>query len=424
MARTARSGFLETRTARLRLPASKKPYWSRSGKTGVHLGYRRRKPRGRDVSGSWLARRYTGGGGYETEVFAEADDFHDADGSSVLSYEQAVAKLGAQLSQVQRRTRYTVKNAVDDYLAHLRLNKRTAKEVEGVLKHYVLGFFDPGRPLSELTRDDFAKWPTWAIANPPRGRRKRPATRKELSTDDLAERVRKRKERINRVLNNVLACMNKAHDDERVPSKAAWSRLRRFRGTEQPRRRWLDLPECQRLINACPADLRKVVQAGLLTGARWSELRQLRAGDFDASAGTLLIAQAKAGARHVYLTDEGTTAFTSWTTGLERGAFVFTRESGDPWDSHDQHRPVQAACEAASIVPRIGFHTLRHSYASMLIKRGVSLAVVAEALGHKGTRMVERHYGHLAPSHVAETIRQKLPRFDIEINSKVKLLRG
>ena len=36
MARTARSGFLETRTARLRLPPDKKPYWVRSGKAGVH----------------------------------------------------------------------------------------------------------------------------------------------------------------------------------------------------------------------------------------------------------------------------------------------------------------------------------------------------------------------------------------------------
>jgi len=60
----------------------------------------------------------------------------------------------------------------------------------------------------------------------------------------------------------------------------------------------------------------------------------------------------------------------------------------------------------------------------MLIKRGVSLAVVAEALGHKGTRMVERHYGHLAPTHVAESIAEKLPRFDIEIDSEVKLLRA
>lgn len=37
--------------------------------------------------------------------------------------------------------------------------------------------------------------------------------------------------------------------------------------------------------------------------------------------------------------------------------------------------------------------------------KGVPLFVVATQLGHRDTRMVERHYGHLAPSYVAETVR-------------------
>lgn len=37
--------------------------------------------------------------------------------------------------------------------------------------------------------------------------------------------------------------------------------------------------------------------------------------------------------------------------------------------------------------------------------RGVPLAVIAKQLGHADTRMVEKHYGHLAPSYVAETVR-------------------
>lgn len=70
-----------------------------------------------------------------------------AEKQSVLTYEQAVHKLGADLSEVQRRTRYLVKNAVDDYVAALQLNSKTAKETERALKHYILGFFDPDRPL-------------------------------------------------------------------------------------------------------------------------------------------------------------------------------------------------------------------------------------------------------------------------------------
>lgn len=408
MARTARAGFLETRTARLKLPPDKKPYWARTGKAGVHLGYRRRKPRGKDANGSWVVRRYTGDGAYQTEAFAEADDYSDADGASVLTYAQAVEKLGGELSEVQRRTRYSVKNAVDDYIAALQLNGKTAKETAGALKHYVLGFFEPDRPLSDLAREDFAKWPAWALAHPPRGRRKKAAAPKATAVADDGELLRKRKERVNRVMNNVLACFNKAHDDERVPSKDAWSRLKRFRGTEQSRKHWLEVAECRRLLSACPPDLRKIVHAGLLTGARWSELRRLRAGDYE--NGTVLIAQANK-ARYVYLTEEGKAAFDEWTAGLDRGALILTREGGSPWNSHDQHRPMKAACEAADIKPPVGFHALRHSYASLLVKNGVSLAIVADALGHSDTRMVSKHYGHLAPSHVAESIRAKLPSF-------------
>ncbi len=38
--------------------------------------------------------------------------------------------------------------------------------------------------------------------------------------------------------------------------------------------------------------------------------------------------------------------------------------------------------------------------------RGVPLAVIAAQLGHTDTRMVEKLYGHLAPSYVADTVRK------------------
>jgi hypothetical protein len=37
--------------------------------------------------------------------------------------------------------------------------------------------------------------------------------------------------------------------------------------------------------------------------------------------------------------------------------------------------------------------------------KGVPLAVIAEQLGHSDTRMTERHYAHLAPSYVGNTVR-------------------
>jgi hypothetical protein len=42
------------------------------------------------------------------------------------------------------------------------------------------------------------------------------------------------------------------------------------------------------------------------------------------------------------------------------------------------------------------FHALRHTWASLAVMGGVPLLVVAKNLGHVDTRMVEKHYGHLA----------------------------
>ncbi len=44
---------------------------------------------------------------------------------------------------------------------------------------------------------------------------------------------------------------------------------------------------------------------------------------------------------------------------------------------------------------------------------GVPLVVVAENLGHADTRVCEKHYAHLAPSYVAETIRSQAPKLGI-----------
>jgi site-specific recombinase XerD len=71
---------------------------------------------------------------------------------------------------------------------------------------------------------------------------------------------------------------------------------------------------------------------------------------------------------------------------------------------------------------RFTFHTLRHSFASILAQQGVSLLTIKEALGHKSLAMAMR-YSHLAPNALKETARvmeralkQKRPNKVIGIN--------
>ena len=55
---------------------------------------------------------------------------------------------------------------------------------------------------------------------------------------------------------------------------------------------------------------------------------------------------------------------------------------------------------------------------------GAPLMVVAINLGHRDTRMVEKHYGHLADSYVSETIRKTAPQFGIGFDAKIVRLIG
>ena len=80
-------------------------------------------------------------------------------------------------------------------------------------------------------------------------------------------------------------------------------------------------------------------------------------------------------------------------------------------------------CKHARIKPAVSFHVLRHTHGSTLAMKGVPMAVIAEQLGHADTRMTEKHYAHLAPSYVADTIRAHFPTLGITGESSVTPMR-
>ena len=96
------------------------------------------------------------------------------------------------------------------------------------------------------------------------------------------------------------------------------------------------------------------------------------------------------------------------------------QKGGAAWGKSHQNRPMVDACKRAKITPPIGFHGLRHTWASLAVMNGVPLLVVAKNLGHADTRMVERHYGHLAPSYVRDAIRAGAPTFGTVSSATVR----
>jgi len=226
--------------------------------------------------------------------------------------------------------------------------------------------------------------------------------------------VRKRRATANRILGVLKAALNLAFRDGHAGSDEAWRRVRPFREASAPKVRYLDHSEAQHLVNACEPAFRPLVQCALLTGCRYGEIVGFRVGDFDRDAGTVSVRASKAGRpRHVVLTEDGITLFEQHIAGKTGTAPVFTRSDGVLWGKSHQHRPLREACRRAGIDPPASFHILRHTYATHLLRAGAPLPVIAANLGHSDTRMTERHYAHLVPSHVAQVIRATMPKLGL-----------
>ncbi|MEW6400101.1 MAG: site-specific integrase [Bacillota bacterium] len=87
---------------------------------------------------------------------------------------------------------------------------------------------------------------------------------------------------------------------------------------------------------------------------------------------------------------------------LRRGAewrdygLVFCTRRGTPLRRADVHHRLQELARAAG-VPAICAHDLRHTHATLLLKRGVHPKVVAERLGHASVAVTLDVYSHVLP---------------------------
>jgi integrase len=428
MPRQVRDSALETRTARSRLKPKHTPYW-RLIQSGLHLGYRRRQ----SGPGAWIRRRWSDGK-YAVENLRTpdgkliiADDYEDADGTSVLSFAQA-QKLAAVERTAARTKARTVADALDAYFQFLKNDGRTAHSVydaERRAQAFIRPELGPVK-LSTLTTERLRQWRDGLAVSAPRLRTRAGEEQKLgalAATDDAR---RKRRASTNRTWTILVAALNFAFRQGQVDSDSPWRRVQPFRSVDKPRSRYLSLDECTRLINAADPDFRPLVQGALLTGMRYGELCALTVADFISDAGCLLIRRSKSGkARNVTLTDEGIALFGRLVAGRAAHEFVFRHSDGSGWKASQQARPMIEANARARITPPISIHGLRHSWCSHAVIGGTPLLIVAQHLGHADTRMVEKVYGHLAKSFVSDAIRAGAPRFEsIESDSVVPIAAG
>ncbi len=418
---------ITTRAARERLPPKHEPYWRRVD-TATAVGYRRT-----DRGGFWTARVMIDGR-YRKGALGRADDATKADGVNVLDFRQAETKAREWAARENRKAvgletehsgrPYTVADAVRDYVAAYKLRGgKGGGRMQDAINAHILPALGSVR-LDRLTRNRVEKWRDATASAPPRLRtsRKSGAAQRTRPVDlDNQDVMRARRASANRVLTVLKAALNHAHQAGRVSHDDGWKLAKPFRKVDAPRIRYLGDTEATRLLNACGGEFRQLVVAALLTGMRYGELAGMDVADFHPEPATISLSPGKTKggkARLIYLTDEGRDFFTASTAGKERSVLVFRRADGEPWGRSHQFRPLREACKAAKITPAIGFHILRHTYASRLVMSGVPMSVVAQQIGDSEA-ITAKHYAHLAPSYVGDMVRQALNPLGVKFGTNV-----
>jgi integrase len=431
MARKVRAGDakLMSRTAREALRPSRKPYY-RVIERGVALGYRKPKK----GPGAWLVRRYVGDDSYTVRNLATADghpifadDHENANGKTVLDFGQAQDFIRAHKNQqTGSGTPSTVADALDDYFRFLKSDgrsKHAIRDAQCRANALILPKLGSVK-ISALTSDRLRRWRDELVNVAPR-LRTREGDEQKYRRVNGEDAQRARRASANRTWSILRAALNHTFTEGKINSDSAWRKVKPFKNVDVARIRYLTITEAQRLVNAGDPEFRPLVQTALQTGCRYGELIGLEVRDFNSDAGTLAIRRSKTGKpRHVVLSDEGQRLFAGLTVGRSGHELLLLKTNGEPWRAAHQKRPMQEACARAKITPPINFHGLRHTWASLAVMNHMPLMVVARNLGHVDTRMVEKHYGHLAPSYVADAVRKSAPKFGFKSERSVVPLRG
>jgi len=187
-----------------------------------------------------------------------------------------------------------------------------------------------------------------------------------------------------------------------------------------PRIKWLRTPpgefdfltytEVDRLLECAAGEWRALIVVAVRTGMRQGELRALRWLDVDLNAGRLVVRRAawktvvaspKNGRmREIALNAQAESILRQHP---RRSEWVFSSGAGTMLSKGEMKWPLWSACDRANL-RRIGWHTLRHTFASHLVMRGAPLKAVQELLGHSTIEMTMR-YSHLTPDARREAIR-------------------
>ncbi len=171
--------------------------------------------------------------------------------------------------------------------------------------------------------------------------------------------------------------------------------------------------EAVRLLAApAPALLHRMIFVALRTGLRLGELLGLSWSDIDFEGNTVAVQRSwvrremtttkSHRIRHVPLA--GDLRHSLYMERKPRGLmFPFPGLGEKPWSTDGATRELKRLCRNAGIDRKVGWHLLRHTFASHLAIKGISLRVIQELLGHSTIAMTER-YAHLTSASLHDAV--------------------
>jgi integrase len=186
------------------------------------------------------------------------------------------------------------------------------------------------------------------------------------------------------------------------------SPMRKIRKPTEPRGRvrFLSDDERERLLKACEESdspyLYTVVVLALSTGARKSEIMNLKWKDVDLNRNRITLEETKNHERRILPLAGHALQLVKDMASVRRIDTHLLFSSSAPDRPADVRYHWNTALRKAGI-ENFRFHDLRHTAASALAMNGASLAEIADVLGHKTLQMVKR-YAHLSEAHTARVV--------------------
>jgi integrase len=260
---------------------------------------------------------------------------------------------------------------VKAYLKHTEKTNRSSYKDAAVLARLVTSAGD--RPITEVSPFQIERW-----------RQQRAA---EVS-----------KSTVNRELNIVRGCFSRAVEWGRL----SLSPLRNVKAynVDNVRLRICSAAEIKKLLDGASPDLKLLSCVTLESLLRLSEALSLRREDV--GHGFLTILRSKNGrSRRVPITPE-----------LRGELLEHCHKSGFVFGRGDKGQPPRAAAVSVAFarlakelgLPGVSHHTLRHTGATVMVAKGVSLRAVQTIGGWSSLRMVER-YAHVDDAELARAVR-------------------